>query len=227
MPSWFYKLERKIGKYAIGNLMMYIVIGQAVVFLAEFLLPDFMLASFLTLSVSRVMAGEVWRVISFIFVPASLDPLWTAVSLYFYYIIGTNLEKIWNSFKFNVFYLLGCLGAIAAAFITGNGTNFYINLSLVFAFAILVPDFEVTVFFLIRVKIKWVGILNFVYHIYLLVVSGWSDRAAIIVSLLNVLLFFGKDIFLLSKRAIQNAKMRGRHRAQRRMWDRNQRNQHR
>ena len=107
-----------------------------------------------SLNGAAVMHGEVWRLLTFVFIPQSTSPLGLVLTLYFYYLIGNTLENTWGDFQFNVYYLCGMLGAILAAALTGYGTSYYINLSLVFAFAKLYPDFQVLLFLLIPRKMK-------------------------------------------------------------------------
>ena len=106
------------------------------------------------------MHGEVWRLFTFVFIPQSTSPLGLVLTLYFYYLIGNTLENTWGDFQFNVYYLCGMLGAILAAALTGYGTSYYINLSLFFAFAMLYPDFQVLLFFIIPIKMKYMALFS-------------------------------------------------------------------
>ncbi len=83
-----------------------------------------------------------------------------AFSLYFYYLIGTALEREWGSFWFDVYYFCGAIGTVIAGFITGSATNYYLNMSLFFAFAALYPNFQVLLFFFIPIKIKWLAYVD-------------------------------------------------------------------
>ena len=144
--KWIDKLERRFGHIAIHDLMMIIVIGQAVVFLAEFFMPGLGIWSKLSLYMPAVLQGEVWRLLTFIFVPSSSTPLSLVLTLYLMWLIGHTLEQSWGDFRFNVYYFLGVLGAILAAAVTGWGTTYYLNLSLFFAFAMLYPEMAGFVF---------------------------------------------------------------------------------
>lgn len=119
--KWVDKLERRFGRIAIHDLMMAIVIGQAVVFLAEFFMPGLGIWSKLSLYMPAVLQGEVWRLITFIFVPSASTPISLLLTLYLMWLIGHTLEQSWGDFRFNVYYLLGVLGAILAAVITRLG----------------------------------------------------------------------------------------------------------
>lgn len=191
--NWLNRLNRKFGRYAIRNLM-YILSGAILaVYMADWLIPNLNLQSYLYLDMDLVARGEVWRLITFIFMPPASSPLWILFNLYFYCLIGNALENQWGSFKFNLFYLCGMLGAILSALFTGYATNSFLNLSLFFAFAAIYPDFQLLVFFFIPVKIKYLAIIDAIYYVVMLVMGTWSTRIAILMSLINVILFFGGE----------------------------------
>jgi hypothetical protein len=203
--KWIYKLERKYGRYAIENLMKYIVILNAISFVILVLMRMPWLKDALVLSPSSVLRGEIWRLVTFVFLPPTTSIIWIAISLYFYYMIGQMLESYWGSFRLNLYYLLGIIGTIIGAFIIWNwGYSFhgvdgtYINLSLFLALAKIYPDFELRIYFLIPVKIKYLGYIYWAYLIFSLIGLGWPFRVAAIASLINYFIFFGfsftKDI---------------------------------
>jgi len=190
--GWIDKLDRKFGKYGIKNLMLYITALNLVVFIMSFF--DRTLISKLMLIPSLVKAGEVWRLITFLFIPVDTSPVWFLFTLYFYYMIGSTLENEWGSFKFTLYYLIGVLGTIAAAFIGGIGSGMFLNLSLIFAFAYLFPNFQLMIFFYIPIKIKYLAIF---YVVYLIVTFGSVPLLGLITiggSVLNFVLFFAGDI---------------------------------
>jgi len=192
--GWIDWLDRKLGKYSIKNLMLYITILNGVAFILSYLDTEGVFVFKLMLIPAYVMKGEVWRLVTFLFVPTEGSPFSFLITLYFYYIIGSTLEHEWGSFKFNLYYLIGVLGTIGAAFITGFGAATYLNLSLIFAFAYLYPNFQLLLFFFLPVKIKYLAIayaLFLVYNFRAVPVYGLITVAG---SILNFLLFFGKDI---------------------------------
>ena len=187
------RLDRRFGKYAIENLPMFIVGGMAIVYLLAFIRPDFLEA--LALSPSLVARGQVWRLVSYLFIPGTASMWWILFNLMWVWMIGTNLEAEWGSFKLNVYYLIGMLGTTAAALIThGDEGNLYLNMSLTFAFATLFPETEILLIIL-PIRVKWLGWFSLAFVVYEFVTSGdWSVRAAIIASLSNYLLFFAGTI---------------------------------
>lgn len=140
--KWVYKLERKFGRICIPHLMLVIIAGQAMVYLANLLNPDILLLSRFSLNWAAVMHGEVWRLFTFVFIPQSTSPLGLVLTLYFYYLIGNTLENTWGDFQFNSLLLvLACPGPSWRLRSQVTAPAYYINLSLFFAFAMLYPDF--------------------------------------------------------------------------------------
>jgi len=115
--------------------------------------------------------------------------------LYFYYIIGSNLENEWGSFRFNLYYFLGMIGTTIAAFITkGGATPTYINLSLFLAFAHLYPDFQVMLFFILPIKVKYLAWIDWIVIAYSVIFEPVPYKVAAVVSVINFLIFFGPDV---------------------------------
>lgn len=194
MTKWINTLEYKFRKLGIDNLMIYITGTMLAVYLAENLtrLP---ISAFLALNRNLLFEGQIWRLITFIFVPPQNMILWVLLSLYFYYFIGSSLENAWGSTKFTLFYIFGVLGAIIAAMITGYGDNMYLNLSMFLAFAALYPDYQVLLFFVIPVKVKILAYIDLAILALSFLSGSWPVKAAIIASLLNLLLFFGDNLW--------------------------------
>lgn len=196
--GWLNKLERKIGKYAIKNLMIYIVALNGLVALLTYLFSyynkELIILSKMSLDIPMVMKGEVWRLVTFLFIPWTTSPVWLLFTLYFYYMIGTSLEHEWGSFKFNVYYLVGVLGTIGVAFISGSGSSTLLDLSLVLAFAYLYPNYQILLFFFIPVKIKYLAILYAIGLGVMILGSPLYGFITVLGSMINFILFFGKDI---------------------------------
>ncbi|MDE5741174.1 MAG: rhomboid family intramembrane serine protease [Oscillospiraceae bacterium] len=189
------KMERKFGRYYISNLMLYIVIGTGIVFAFQYLFPTLPLWQLLTFNRDAILHGQIWRVISFILVPVRGDPISMLFWLYLYWFIGSNLESYWGGWRFNIYYFTGALLAAVGGFITGLATNEYLNLSLFLAMAILCPNNQLLLFFFIPIKMKWLALVYAAMVVHAMWFVGWGGRLAIVLSLLNVALFFGGDFF--------------------------------
>jgi membrane associated rhomboid family serine protease len=171
---------------------------MAIVFVLAMIRPDFL--GLLALDLRAVRAGQVWRLVTYLFIPTSRSTFWILFALYWVYIIGQNLEAEWGALKFNLFYLLGMLGTTAAAFITGApATNEWLNLSLFFAFATIFPDFEIypIPFIPFSIRVKWLGLLSAGYVVFVALSGDWGTRAAIVAAFANYLLFFGEHLVAL------------------------------
>jgi membrane associated rhomboid family serine protease len=190
MEKLLSRLELKLGRFAIQRLTTFIVGGMALAFVLSQVREEFL--ALLVLDLHQVAHGQVWRLVTYLFVPPAQSPIWLLFALYMTWLIGSNLENEWGAFKFNVFYLLGMLGTTAAALITGHAQgNTWINASLFFAFATVFPDFQILIFFVLPVRVKWLGMIAAAGIVYQFAMGDLSTRAAIGAAMINYLLFFG------------------------------------
>ena len=111
--------------FGIPNLMLYIVIGNIAFYLLSLFstLDGGSFYSILSFSWAGLKQGQLWRLLSFSFLPTDTRPFWLLVSCYFYYWIGSTLEREWGTAKFTIYYLSGvlltALGAVITSLITG------------------------------------------------------------------------------------------------------------
>lgn len=194
MNRYIYKLQRKIPWLAIPNLMLYIVAGMASVYVCSIFFSNIRAVEWLAMVPSLVAKGQVWRLVTFTFIPPNTSILLLAFVLFFYYSIGRALEDSWGSFGFTLYYLIGIIGTILASLLTGGADNTFLNLSLFFAYAILYPDETFLLFFIIPVKAKWLAVADAILYGYAFLLGTWVQRGAIIASLLNLAIFFGPDL---------------------------------
>lgn len=190
--DWIDKLDRKFGRHSIPHLMYFITGIMLAVYVANLVLGG-TISSMLYFDRGLIFQGQVWRLLTFAFLPPNSSPIWILFSLYFYCIIGNGLESAWGSFRFNIFYLVGVIATILSGLITGYAVNDYLNMSLFLAFAAIYPDHQVLMFFFLPIKIKWLALLDIVYFLGAFLFGTWSSRVAILFAVLNILLFFGGD----------------------------------
>ncbi len=196
------KLERKFGNYAISNLMSILVFGMVLVFFLDSLTnvnPNlaFTLSDILYFDRDQIFAGQIWRVITFLFLPPGDNSLFVFITIYFWWMVGTGLEAQLGSFRFNVYYLTGVIGAMIGGLITGFATNEYLNASLFLAFAAIFPDYELLLFFFLPIKTKYLAIIYTLFLLYDFIITPfWSYRIAILIAFANFILFFGKDFMM-------------------------------
>ncbi len=208
MNRWLMKLERKYGRYAIPNFMKYVIIVYVAGALLGFFMPQ-LYSSYLCLDIGKVLHGQIWRLVTFLLAPAGIsgifDVFFFGIELYLYYVIGHSLEMAWGAFRFNLYYISGVLVNILAAIILylifpgipyPNGLT-YINRSLFLAFAVVFPDMQMMLFFLIPIKMKWLGyiyaaMLAFEVISYMIpfTPTGFVMGISILVAVMNFLVFF-------------------------------------
>lgn len=195
------KLERKFGHLAIQNLMLYIVLLTGAVYLLSIFDQTGRFIYRLVLIPSLVMQGEIWRLLTYIFIPPSTSPIFIFFILYFYYMIGTGLERYWGSFRFNVYYLLGVIATTIVAFLTrGAATSTYLNLTLFLAFARIYPNFEILLFFIFPLKMKYLAWFNWGLLAFTILTAPIPQKITAIIALSNYFIFFGGDIISDMKR---------------------------
>ncbi len=194
--SWFHKLERRLEPFAIPKLTLYLVIGQTFVYLSAMLgLLDI---SKLLLAPVLVTQGEPWRLFTFIFIPPNASWIFIAFALYMFYLFGSSLEEYWGDLRYNLFLLTGYLLTVGVAFFTPNviATNFFIGSAVFLAFAFVNPDFVMYIFFILPVKIKWLGLLAWAGFALAFFAGDWPTRLSILAGIGNFLIFFSRDIWL-------------------------------
>ena len=175
--------ERKFGKYAIPNLSFILVMCYVAGYIITLVNPAFM--SYLRLDPYQiVLHGQIWRIFTWVISPPSSLNIFTLIMLFFYYSIGTSLERTWGTYRYNVYIFGGmlitviasllCMGVCyllfgrwlsaqdAAVFFSYGSqmfSTYYINMSIFLAYAITYPEFQVLLMFVIPVKVKWLGIV--------------------------------------------------------------------
>ena len=156
-------------RFGIPNLMLYIMGANALIYLLT-VFAGIGPVSFLAFDWASIKAGELWRLVTFLFMPgyfSSRDLIWLVLFLYLYHMIGSTLEREWGTAKFSLYYLSGAvltiLTGVLMGLITGNAVMMgadYVNLSLFFAFAALYPETRFVLFFIIPIKVKWLAIAD-------------------------------------------------------------------
>jgi len=187
------KLERRIGFIAIPGLIRAIVTLNALVFVLVYLNKGF--DSYLALDVAQILAGQVWRLVTYIFVPQMGHPFLVLIALWFLWFIGDGLERAWGPFRLTLYFLVGMIGTTIAALLSDSQfSNQMLFTTLFFAFAHFYPEEIIYVFFILPLKIKWIA---WVYAGYLLLgfaTKSNSYRLALVAALSNYLIFFGPGV---------------------------------
>lgn len=193
------RLEHRFRRYAVPNVTLGLIACQVVMYAVMFptggMEPGGGVERF-TLVPRLVLAGEVWRLLTFLIVPPISNPLCAFFFWYMFYLMGTTLEQHWGAFRYNVFLLVGFLATVAAAFITPGAptSNGFLEGSVFLAFAFLYPHFEFYLFFILPVKIKWLAMLTWAGYAYTVLFFPWSMKIAVLASVCNFFVFFGRDV---------------------------------
>jgi len=179
------RLERHLGRFAIPGLMRYIVILNALVYVLCAFEPSY--RSMLVPDGAAIMRGEVWRLVSWIFVPNTQSVIWIFFYLMFTWWVGETLEATWGAFRLNVYYFLGLIGGSVAAVLFGVSLgNVFLIQSLLLALATLAPNFEIYFWFW-PLKLKWVAMIGMIYPVIVILSGGWP---LVILGFINYIIFF-------------------------------------
>jgi hypothetical protein len=192
--SFFSRLERSLGRFAVPNLALYLVFGQVTVFLA--ILLGRLDPEWFEFVPRYALMGQWWRVFTFLLMPPSMSIIFIGFAWWIFYMMGNALEAYWGAFRFNLFILLGAAFTVGLSFLSPEMkvTNAFLAGSVFLAFAYLNPDFELLIFFILPVKIKWMALLTWVVYGFELATGGWSTRLQVIAATANFFLFFGRDL---------------------------------
>ena len=213
--NWLNKLERKIGRYAIPNLIVWMIGAYTIGFVLYTVSPGIL--NLLTLSPYHILHGQIWRLFTWVLMPTESNLIFLLIMALFYYQLGTTLERTWGTFRFNVYIFSGMIFTVIGAFVLyaiyyvqnlsaitamptlaanlssslgwGYSVN-YINMSIFLAFAVMYPDMQVMLYFIIPIKMKWMAIVYGVLIVYNFVMSGWAGRISIVMSMLSFIVFF-------------------------------------
>jgi membrane associated rhomboid family serine protease len=187
------RLERRFGSWAIPQFALFIVMANGLIYLLALAKPAFI--GQLLLDPAAVRAGQFWRLITFLFVPPMLTPLFMVFWLLLVYQFAQALEQEWGEFKFCLFYAIGGLATIIAAVaLQATLSNVALNLTLFLAFATLFPDYQLLLFFFIPGRVKYLAWFAWAGVAWGLVTGSTVSRVAIVASLVNYVFFFGSDI---------------------------------
>ena len=185
-------------RFGIPNLMRYIAIGSAAYWVLGLVNP--LLVSYFSFSAERVLHGEVWRLLTFFFIPEDMG--WLAlISIYFYYWIGTTLEQHWGTGQFTIYFFSGAILTMLYGIIMYLAldvdvflTPTFVYLAMFFAFAVFFPDLQVLLFFIIPIKIKYLAYFDAALFVYGVISNPFPYNLLPVVATLNFLIFCGGEL---------------------------------
>lgn len=205
--NWLNKMERKWGRYAVPNLMLWLIGAYSIGYILFQANPA--IIEYLMLSPYHILHGQVWRLVTWIFMPSTGSLFSLLIMALLYYQLGSALERTWGTFRFNVYIFSGMIFTVIGAFILygimcllgggvtmsamllgyGFSTN-YINLSIFLAFAVTYPEMQLLLMYIIPVKMKWMAVIYAILTVAQFIEGNWASRIAIVMSLLNFIIFF-------------------------------------
>ena len=184
--------------FGIPNLIRYITIANAVMWLLNMVNPRIL--PYMMFNPYYILHGQVWRLISFMFIPPSTGVL-ALIAFYFYYFIGTTLERQWGTARFNIYFFSGIILTVIYGFLVYfiahmavSLTAEYIYLSMFFSFAALFPDMQVLLFFIIPIKMKWLALVDAAFFLVNVFSLPFPANLLPVVAILNFILFCGEDL---------------------------------
>lgn len=190
------RLEKKFGRYALPSVTISLIAGQTFFYLL-YMMGKADRSQF-WLSAADLMQGEWWRLTTFLFDPPACGPICALFGWYLFYFMGSTLEELWGDFRYNMFIMTGFSLAVAASFAVPGYpvSNTFIGGSIFLAFAFLFPDYELLLFFILPVRIKWLALLTWLGYGYILLFGWWPSKLMVLASIGNFLLFFARDIYI-------------------------------
>lgn len=193
LNRWLATLERRYARYTFANITFPILAAMGTMFVMLLTSPG--LYQWVTLDRDLVLRGQLWRLVTFMFLPPTMSPIWIVFSLWFLHTMGTMLEQTWGSFRYQIYWLLGWLSAVTVAMLTGTSTdNSMMLASLFLAFATIFPDFELRLFFIFPVKVKYLAWIDALVLLSLVGMSQGFARIYPALAIGNYLLFFGSEL---------------------------------
>lgn len=209
MKSLRNRFERfcfKHRRWGIPNLMLYVTVGSALVYLFSMITGSQLLYEWLCFDLDLIKRGQVWRLFSYALTFNAGDIFFTALGLVCYFSLGRAMENAWGTFRFNLFYLSGIVlmdvyALVVGAFLPQYSfllnvmvSISYLNMSLFLGYATLYPDAQFLVLFIIPVKAWIFAVVDLITVVYNLLVLPFPFNLFPVIALLNYFLFFGKDV---------------------------------
>jgi hypothetical protein len=190
------QLQRRFGRLAVPHVTEGLIACQVLTYFAAMSQPQFVAK--IQLLPSRVLQGEIWRLVTFLGQPPPVSVIFVLFFWYLFYLMGVALEGTWGTFRYNVFLLTGYVATVSVSFLQPNApaSIAFLQGSIFLAFAYLYPDFEILLFFILPVKVKWLALLQGIWYGGQILFADWPVRLMVAASICNFALFFWHDIYL-------------------------------
>ena len=188
----------------IPNLMLYVTLGSALVYIMSMIDSSNTLYYALYFDRNLILQGQIWRLFTYAFTYSAGNPLITIIGLICYYSLGRAMENAWGTLKFTIFYFTGMILMDLYALILGSYADiYYLNLSLFLGYATLYPNAQFLFLYIIPVKAWIFALIDLALILFQLIVYPWPNNLFPVVALANYFLFFGKDVLNVLPRSWQ------------------------
>lgn len=205
--NWIDKLERRFGRIGIPYLINGLMVGQLVVGLIA-LLINWQILFAVSLNLWGLLAGQVWRLITFLFEPIWIGSMLGVLNLVFYFWIGNMLTRYWGDFRMTLYIALGILGAWVSCLVAGGASASGIYLSLLFAYTWMWPDQGVLLWGIIPFKMKYLGWYELILWVWQFVTGDMGTRVSLVLCQAGFLAFFGRELYDWCKDTVTGYKRR-------------------
>ena len=189
--NWLDGLERRFPRLAMPGLLRMVSLFMLLTFGLNFMRVTSM--DTWLLNGDAIRNGQIWRIVTFLFVPLSRNPFFLIFELMILVMIGDGPESAWGAFKLTLYYLCGAVMTLIIAFLVPAGYfgSYYLNLTLFMAFATVFPDYEILLFFIIPIKVKYLAMFSGAFIVWDIIVQPLPIKIVALLSVGNYLLFFG------------------------------------
>lgn len=210
--NWLDKLERKFNRFSIAHITRYMIlanlIGYALYYFYRFSGKD--LVSPMMFIPQYILQGQIWRLVTWIFIPSSSLSIWTMLFIVCLLMLGENLEYALGSFRMTVYFVGAILisdigGMLFYLILPGSAyptSLYYMSMysalfSMYLMLGLFMPDAEVRLYFVLPIKMKYMMVVYGVFFLIELVsnirtyglVSGIAACGEMIFAVINLLIF--------------------------------------
>jgi membrane associated rhomboid family serine protease len=118
--------------------------------------------------------GQIWRLLTYMFMHDTVSPLHILFNMLVLWMFGVELENLWGTVRFSVFYILCGIGSGLFSIISMFSSAVYAPvigasgavLGVITAFALFYPDRQILLFFVLPVNIRIFVLGYALYSVY-------------------------------------------------------------
>jgi hypothetical protein len=204
------RFSLKHRRFGIRNLMLYIVIGSAAVFLLTMMDTTYTVVRLIAFDPALILRGQIWRLITWIFYPSAGGIFRHVAVFHSHHAVLLLLHRLDAGARMGyveVQYLL----PVRHAYADRPGVHRvvyrrqsvdlnagFLNLSMFFAFAVFYPEQRVMLFFFIPIKIKWLALVDAAFFLISiigsLIAGNYFDIIVPIAAVVNFFIFCFDDL---------------------------------